>query len=62
MFGDCASYNLAKLKYNEQYRLTYLHMARTGRDQALNTPKDALIKFNANLIEQIQSSTRALIS
>ena len=43
------SYNLAKLKFNDQYHLTYLHMARTGRDQALNTPKDQLLKFNTNL-------------
>ncbi|MDB9954514.1 metalloprotease, partial [Flavobacteriaceae bacterium] len=43
------SYNLAKLKFNDQYALTYLHMVRTGRDQALDTPKDELLKFNTNL-------------
>ncbi len=43
------TYNLAKLKYNEQYQLTYLYMVRTGRDQALNLHKDELLKFNANL-------------
>ena len=43
------TYNLAKLKYNEQYQLTYLYMVRTGKDQALNLNKDKLLKFNANL-------------
>jgi len=50
------SYNLAKLKYNRQYPLTYLHMKRTGRDQALNTPKDSLLKFNANLSSKYKAA------
>jgi len=50
------SYNLAKLKYNSQYPLTYLHMKRTGRDQALNTPKDSLLKFNANLSSKYKAA------
>jgi hypothetical protein len=50
------SYNLAKLKYNSQYPLTYLHMVRTGRDQALNTPKDQLLKFNANLSSKYKAA------
>lgn len=50
------SYNLAKLKYNDQYNLTYLHMVRTGRDQALNLPKDALLKFNANLASKYKAA------
>ena len=50
------SYNLAKLKFNAQYPLTYLHMKRTGRDQALNTPKDSLLKFNTNLTSKYKAS------
>jgi hypothetical protein len=50
------SYNLAKLKFNDQYPLTYLHMLRTGRDQALNTPKDELLKFNTNLSSKYKAS------
>ena len=50
------SYNLAKLKYNSQYPLTYLHMKRTGRDQALNTPKDSLLKFNTNLSSKYKAA------
>ena len=50
------SYNLAKLKYNSQYPLTYLHMIRTGRDQALNTSKDSLLKFNTNLSSKYKAA------
>ena len=50
------SYNLAKLKFNEQYPLTYLHMVRTGRDQALKTPKDELLKFNTNLSSKYKAA------
>lgn len=50
------SYNLAKLKFNSQYPLTYLHMVRTGRGQALNTPKDELLKFNTNLSSKYKAS------
>ena len=50
------SYNLAKLKFNDQYHLTYLHMIRTGRDQALNSPKDQLLKFNANLSSKYKAA------
>ena len=50
------SYNLAKLKFNSQYPLTYLHMIRTGRDQALNTSKDSLLKFNTNLSSKYKAA------
>ena len=50
------TYNLAKLKYNEQYQLTYLYMVRTGRDQALNLQKDELLKFNANLTTKYKAA------
>ncbi|MGB0186664.1 MAG: metalloprotease [Flavobacteriaceae bacterium] len=39
-------FNFSKLKYSEQYRLTYYQMMRTGRDQALDTKKEDLINFN----------------
>ena len=50
------TYNLAKLKFNSQYPLTYLHMKRTGRDQALITSKDSLLKFNTNLSSKYKAS------
>lgn len=40
------SFNFSKLKYTEQYRLTYYQMMRTGRDQALNSKREELINFN----------------
>ena len=43
------SFHAADLKFNEQYGLFYMHMARTNRDQSLTTPKDSLIKFNKDL-------------
>ncbi|MBT8260385.1 MAG: metalloprotease, partial [Bacteroidia bacterium] len=43
------SFHAADLKFNEQYGLFYMHMARTNRDQPLTTPKDSLIKFNNDL-------------
>ena len=39
----------AKLKFNDQFRLLYLHTARLNIDQALTTPKDSLNKFNENI-------------
>ena len=39
------NYNFSKLKYNEQYRLTFYQMMRTGRDQSLTEDKKKLIKF-----------------
>ena len=49
------SYNLAKLPFNGQYRLFYEQMARTNRDQALNTPKDSLLKFNQTFTNPYKS-------
>lgn len=43
------SFHAADLKYNDQFNLYYMQMARTNRDQALTTSKDSLIKFNANI-------------
>lgn len=52
------SYNLANLKFNEQYSYFYMLMARKNLDQALSSPKTELIKFN----EQIASKYRAGLS
>lgn len=52
------SYNLANLKFNEQYSYFYMLMARKNLDQALGSPKTDLIKFN----EQIASKYRAGLS
>ncbi len=43
------SFHAADLKYNDQFNLFYMTMARTNRDQALTTSKDSLLKFNANI-------------
>ncbi len=45
-FWGVRSYNFAKLNFKDQYRLTYYQMMRTGRDQALSTPKHRLLSFN----------------
>ena len=50
------SYNLAKLKYNEQYQLAYMNIVRNGRDQALSLHKDELLKFNANLASRYKAA------
>lgn len=50
------AYNISKLNYNEQYRLSYAHMARIGRDQALNSQKDALVKFNETLSSKYKAA------
>lgn len=43
------SFHAADVDFNEQYNLYFMQMVRTNRDQALTTPKDALLKFNANI-------------
>lgn len=49
------SFHAADLKFNEQYGLTYMHMARTNRDQPLTTSKDSLLKFNKNLANKYKA-------
>ena len=51
-------YNLANLKFNEQYSYFYMLMARKNLDQSLGSAKTDLIKFN----EQIASKYRAGLS
>lgn len=52
------SYHFINLSFNEQYSYLYMLMARKNLDQALNEPKNDLIKFN----EQIASKYRAGLS
>lgn len=52
------SFNLVNLGFNDQYSYFYMLMVRKNLDQALNEPKDNLIKFN----EQIANKYRAGLS
>ncbi|MCK5402453.1 MAG: metalloprotease, partial [Flavobacteriaceae bacterium] len=49
------SFHISDLKFNEQYGLVYMHMARTNRDQPLNMQKDSLLKFNKNLASKYKA-------
>lgn len=49
------AFHLADLKFNAQYNLMYMHMARTNRDQPLSMAKDSLLKFNANLANKYKA-------
>lgn len=49
------SFHVADLKFNEQYNLAYMHMARTNRDQPLNKPKDSLLKFNESIANKYKA-------
>ncbi|MBA6316379.1 metalloprotease [Cellulophaga baltica] len=40
------NFNLAKMKFEEQYPLLYMYAARKNIDQPLTTPNDSLIKYN----------------
>ena len=42
-------FHAADLRFNDQYPLLYMFMARQNLDQPLSTPQDSLIKFNKNL-------------
>ena len=49
------SFHISDLKFNEQYGLIYMHMARTNRDQPLSMQKDSLLKFNKNLANKYKA-------
>ena len=49
------SFHISSLKFNEQYGLAYMHMARTNRDQPLSMQKDSLLKFNKNLASKYKA-------
>ncbi|MCF6295602.1 MAG: metalloprotease [Flavobacteriaceae bacterium] len=49
------SFHAADLKFNEQYGLVYMHMARTNLDQPLTMHKDSLLKFNKNLANKYKA-------
>ena len=48
-FWGIRAFHAADLNFNFQYFLYSMEIARKNRDQALNTSKDSLIKFNANI-------------
>lgn len=43
------AFHAAELDFNFQYFLYSMELARKNRDQPLNTSKDSLLKFNANI-------------
>ena len=47
----------ADLEFNDQYPILYLNMARNNIHQALNTPKDSLLKFNMNIANGYYGAT-----
>ncbi|WP_029035982.1 gluzincin family metallopeptidase [Salinimicrobium xinjiangense] len=42
-------FHASTLKFNDQYSLMYMMMARKNLDQPLSTPQDSLVKFNKNI-------------
>ena len=52
------SYHFINLPFNQQYNYLQMLMARKNLDQALNEPKNKLIKFN----EQIANKYKAGLS
>jgi hypothetical protein len=42
-------FHAAQLDFNDQYAFLYLNSARLNLDQPLSTPRDSLIKFNAEI-------------
>ena len=42
-------FHAAQLDFNDQYGFVYLNAARLNLDQPLSTPRDSLIKFNAEI-------------
>ena len=57
-FKILKNFNLVNLDFNQQYSYYYLLMVRKNLDQALNEPKDKLIRFN----ERIASKYKAGLS
>jgi len=49
------AFHAADLKYNDQFVMFYMQMARTNRDQPLTTSKDSLLKFNANIANKYKA-------
>ena len=48
-------YHLVNLPFNQQYHYVYLLMARKNLDQALNEPKNNLIKFNVQIANKYKA-------
>jgi len=49
------AFHLADLKFNEQYTLLFMNIARINRDQPLTLSKDSLIKFNVNIANKYKA-------
>lgn len=49
------AFHAADLKFNDQYNLGYVHMARTHLDQPLKMAKDSLLKFNENIANKYKA-------
>ncbi len=49
------AFHIADLDYNFQYYLYSMEMMRRNNDQPLSTPKDSLIKFNANIASKYKA-------
>ncbi|HET8885404.1 MAG TPA: metalloprotease [Salinimicrobium sp.] len=47
----------ADLKFNDQYPMLYLHMARKNMDQPLTTSRDSLVGFNKNIGNAYKAGT-----
>src|SRR5690606_34572702 len=42
-------FHASSLEFNDQYELLYLNSALLNLDQPMSTPKDSLIKYNAEI-------------
>lgn len=49
------TFHASDLKFNEQYFMAYMNMARTNRDQPLSMQKDSLLKFNTNIANKYKA-------
>ena len=51
-----SKYNFSKLEFNDQFRLIYQQILRTGKDQSLSTQKDNLSSFNERFTNHYKSA------
>ncbi len=49
------AFHISNLKFNDQYPLYYLNIARLNRDQPLGMDKDSLTKFNNNIANKYKA-------
>ena len=61
MMGSASKYfllrgfKMAQTDFNEQYSYYYMLMARKNLDQALNAPKNTLIKYNVQIANKYKA-------